>query len=35
MAALIRQANTELTPNERNKTAEPTSKPQKVANLQA
>ena len=32
---LIRQANTELTPNERNKTAETTSKPQTVAYLQA
>ena len=34
MAALIRQA-AQLTPNERNKTAETTSKPQTVAYLQA
>ena len=32
---LIRQANTELTPNERNKTAETTSKTQTVAYQQA
>ena len=31
MAALIRQASKQLTPNKRNKTAETTSKPQMVA----
>ena len=35
MAALIRQASKQLTPNKRNKTAETTSKPQMVAYLQA
>ena len=35
MAALIRKWPIQLTPNERNKTAETTSKPQTVAYLQA